>query len=167
MFCILILFYNYPFLPCITLFIVIGASDYFDGKLARKYHVETHIGAKLDVFSDFFFIFVACLSWAYLDLLPYWMVGVIILKFLEFLITSFISKKKTLSSFVFKFDPLGRGVAVAFYVLPVLILLPLYFYRAFYEQLINLICISITMSAISSSVFRIMSLNKTKKLRVK
>ena len=46
MLCTMILFYDYPLLPCAVLFLIIGASDYFDGKFARKYHVQTDIGAK-------------------------------------------------------------------------------------------------------------------------
>ena len=161
-FCMMVLMYDHPFLPCILLFIVIGASDYLDGKLAWKFQAQTDIGAKLDVAADFFFILMACLSWAYLNLFPVWMVGIILMKFIEFLITSAISKKK--SKTVFKFDPLGRIAAVLFYLLPVGVLLLLHYGSDSWQMLaLNLICIAITVLAVSSSFLRIGFLIKTRK----
>lgn len=164
MFCTMILFYDYPLLPCAVLFLIIGASDYLDGKLARKYHVQTDIGARLDVTSDFFFIITTCLSWSYLGFFPIWMMGIIILKFIEFLITSFISRKNGQGITIFRFDPLGKGVAVVFYLFPVFVLLLLYGCSSPFRGLIlNIICIIITSLAALSSIFRIISLVKIRK----
>lgn len=160
-FCIGVLHNPKPYFVCVILFLLIGASDHLDGKLARKYKVQTYIGAKLDVIADFFFILLSCLSLIYGGLFPKWMGLVIILKFLEFLVTSFLYKKGFKSTTVFLFDPIGRIVAVLFYLLPILTLLLLrYSPETLYEPILNLICISITITAVVSSTFRTASLIK-------
>ncbi len=73
MFRTMLLFKVNPFLPCITLFALIAVSDYLDGKLARKYDVQTGTGAVLDVMVDFFFIIAACASLSFRGLFPGWM----------------------------------------------------------------------------------------------
>ena len=46
------------------LFLVIALTDFFDGKLARYYNVQSRLGAVLDVTTDFFFIFTtACVMY--------------------------------------------------------------------------------------------------------
>lgn len=122
-FCAMVLLDANPFLPCAALFALIAVSDYLDGKLARKYGVQTGIGAMLDVMADFFFIIAACLSLSFRGLFPRWMLAVIIFKFLEFWITSTIFNRSDKNTTVFLFDPLGRIVAVLFYLLPILMLL--------------------------------------------
>ena len=40
------------YLLCLLLFILAGITDYFDGYLARKYNVESHLGEMLDPIAD-------------------------------------------------------------------------------------------------------------------
>ncbi len=165
-FCAVVLLGASPFLPCAALFILIAVTDYLDGKLARKFGVQTDIGAILDVSADFFFIIAACSSLALRGLFPYWMLGVILFKFLEFWITSAIFTSRKVTS-VFLFDPLGRLVAVLFYLLPVLtlLLLPLHLPTGALQTALMLVCAGITGLAAISSALRITSLAKGKQLQ--
>lgn len=163
-FCAVVLFAASPFLPCAALFVLIAASDYLDGKLARKFGVQTGIGAILVVTVDFFFIIGACSSLSLRGLFSCWMLGVILFKFVEFWITSAISRGRKNAS-VFLFDPLGRIVAALFYVLPVLTLLfPLCLPTFALQTILVLACAGITGLAAISSAFRIASLVKGKQL---
>lgn len=164
-FCAVALLDASPFLPCAALFVLIAASDYLDGKLARKFGVQTGIGAMLDVSADFFFIISACSSLAFRDLFPCWMLGVILFKFLEFWITSAIFTGRKFTP-VFLFDPLGRIVAVLFYLLPVLMLLLLLCLPAdALQTALMLVCAGITGLAAISSAIRIASLVKGEQLQ--
>ena len=162
-----LIFYNVvqhdanPFLPCTVLFILVAASDYFDGKLARKYGVQSGIGAILDVMADFFFIIMASLSLSFGGMFPHWMLGVIIFKFLEFWVTSVIFNRGSKNTSVFLFDPLGRIVAVLFYLLPILMLLFTLCLSADIHQIaLAIIYGGITSLALLSSTLRISSFIK-------
>lgn len=149
-----------PFLPCAALFVSIAASDYLDGKLARKFGVQSGVGAILDVMSDFLFIIAACASLSVSGLFPRWMLAVIIFKFAEFWITSAIFSRGSTNTFVFLFDPLGRSVAALFYLLPILtLLLPLGLPDAHRIALVT-VCVGTAGLAGLSSAWRIASLVK-------
>ncbi|MFL0196101.1 CDP-alcohol phosphatidyltransferase family protein [Clostridium sp. WILCCON 0269] len=158
MFCAVVLFDASPFLPCAVLFVLIAASDYLDGKLARKFGVQTSAGAIMDVMVDFFFIVMACLSLSFRSLFPRWMLTVIICKFLEFLITSIIFNidRDDKNTIVFLFDPLGRMVVVLFYLLPILmLLLPLCLSDVAHQSALIVVCTGIAGLAALSSIWRI------------
>lgn len=162
-FCATVLLDTSPFLPCAVLFALIAVSDYLDGKLARKYGVQTGIGAKLDVMADFFFIITASLSVFFRGLFPRWMLVIILFKFLEFWITSAIFNRSGKSITVFLFDPLGRIVAVLFYLLPILILLIQFCLSVVAYQTVFVIvtvCAGIAGLAVLSSIWRITSFVK-------
>ena len=164
LFCGEVLHNSKSYFVCTILFVLIAASDYLDGKLARKYGLQSRIGAKLDVIADVFFILSSCLSLLYMGLIPDWIVFIIILKFLEFLITSEICQKGIKCATIFLFDPIGRIAAVLFYLLPIIVLLLLPCCSAtLHELLIILLCTGITILAAVSSTFRITSLIKLKK----
>ena len=160
LFCILVLQKPDSYFTCIILFVLIAASDYLDGKLARKYGVQTRTGAKLDVIADFFFIISSCSALCFRSLLPLWMVLVMILKFSEFLITSEIARKSSKGVKVFLFDPIGRLAAVLFYLLPLLALLQSYIPSHLRPHVIAAVCGVISVLAALSSLLRLMSLMK-------
>lgn len=60
-------------------------SDYLDGYLARKYNLKSGFGALLDPLADKILILSVFISFVQLDLVPTWMVVIIITR--EFLIT--------------------------------------------------------------------------------
>lgn len=155
LFCAVLYLSNKPFLLCYVLFFIIAATDFWDGKLARYFGVQTRFGAMLDVVSDFFFILTAIGSLYHLGILPLWMIAVISFKVVEFWITSYLLVGKK-SNQVFRFDKIGKAAAILCYILPVGVLfLWTTFPDLVFRRLINIICILIFLMIVISSVQRI------------
>ncbi|MEY8001271.1 CDP-alcohol phosphatidyltransferase family protein [Clostridium sp. Mt-5] len=122
-FCAILFSDNYKITLGSILFAIIAMTDFFDGKMARKFKAQTKLGAVFDVVSDFFFIITTSCSLYFQGLFPFGMLVIIILKFLEFWITSFLSASNEKNEKVFIFDTIGRAVAISFYLLPMIILI--------------------------------------------
>ena len=131
--------YNIGYL--ILIFILTAFSDYFDGKLAAKYNLNTYDGAKLDVICDFIFIVFSTVAVILIDLIPFWFIFVIILKLIEFFITS--------PGDDFNYERLGHIVALMFYAYPIVALL------IHVESINTAVAVFITICALTSSVSRI------------
>jgi len=71
----------------LSVFIIACLTDYWDGVLARKYNQITPLGQLLDPIADKVLIFGAFLSFVDLDVIPAWMVIVMLAR--EILITGF------------------------------------------------------------------------------
>ncbi len=69
----------------LVIFGVASLTDLFDGLLARRWHQETALGALLDPIADKILVLAAFLSFVELELIPAWMVVLIVSR--EFLIT--------------------------------------------------------------------------------
>ncbi len=69
----------------LVIFTVASLTDYYDGKLARKLGVVSKFGAFLDPLADKILIMGAFISFVSLELIPAWMVIVILAR--EFMIT--------------------------------------------------------------------------------
>ena len=137
-----IVLFNLNRLHLLIVFILCAISDFVDGKLAKKYNLESDFGAKLDVMSDFIFIIASTLSLVLIDLMPFWFLFAIAIKLLEFFMTSHFHEG-------LYYDRFGHGVALMFYILPIV--------GVFVNsRLINeVLCIFVTLCALISSILRI------------
>ncbi len=108
------------FINLIVIFMAICLSDFADGRIARKTHCTSVTGAKLDVMADLFFIVASNITLISLRILPIWFLGFILLKFIEFLVTSsfILRTEDVLNKNTFVFDNIGRIVSAMFFVVP-------------------------------------------------
>ena len=135
---------NIPYL--LIIFTLMAISDILDGKLARKHNLQSNNGAKFDVICDFLFIILATSSLVLTGLIPFWFLFVIILKLIEFFVTSGIKE--------LKFDRFGRDVALMFYAFPIAAVL------INSKDIILVLSIFITVCAAMSSIIRIKNMKE-------
>ncbi|ANS77792.1 CDP-diacylglycerol--glycerol-3-phosphate 3-phosphatidyltransferase [Serinicoccus hydrothermalis] len=57
--------------------VVAGASDFADGKIARHYGITSRLGQVLDPVADRLYIAATVLGLAAVDVIPWWLVGVL------------------------------------------------------------------------------------------
>ena len=130
----------------LLIFILTTFSDYFDGKIAIKYKLNTNEGAKLDVICDFIFIILSTFAVIMRNIIPFWFLFIIIFKLVEFFS---ISSRNDLY-----YEKFGHIVALMFYVYPIVALL-------IHSEMINtFLAIFITVCAVISSISRIRNVIK-------
>lgn len=132
----------------ISLIIIFGLtvlSDILDGFWARKHDLASPNGARIDVIFDFLFIFFSTLSLVLIDLVPFWFLFIIILKILEFFITS--------GRDGLKYEKFGTFVALMFYALPIVVIL------INSKNITLILSLIITICAVASSVLRIKNMS--------
>jgi len=79
---IIFLFYEHPYaqLWALLVFIVASVTDAFDGYYARKHNLVTESGRFLDPLADKILVTSAFISFAYMGIIEYWMVALIIFR---------------------------------------------------------------------------------------
>jgi len=75
----------WAFLSSTVVFFLASITDFFDGYLARRYHVVSPLGVFLDLTADKVFVSAILVAFVQLGLVPAWMVVIIIAR--EFLVT--------------------------------------------------------------------------------
>jgi cardiolipin synthase len=55
-----------------------GASDYLDGKIARRFGMESRLGQLLDPFADRLYIATTLFGLAWREVIPWWLVAVLV-----------------------------------------------------------------------------------------
>lgn len=72
---------NFPAqLASIIIFVIASLTDFIDGRLARKNHQVTKLGAFLDPLADKMLVNLTFLALVAMDLMPLWMFGVILIR---------------------------------------------------------------------------------------
>jgi len=118
----LFLFLNDYLLLSIVIFAIAIFTDVLDGYLARKLDAKSSTGAYLDIFADFFLVLTAFIAFVYNGMYPYWVLILIILVFLQFLLTS---KFKILV-----YDPVGKYYgSFLFGIILITLVAPVYIYQ--------------------------------------
>ena len=70
------------------IFVFAVATDALDGYVSRKLDVASSMGAYFDVVADFILILSGFSGFVFIGLYPFWLIIIIILMFLQFIITS-------------------------------------------------------------------------------
>ena len=93
---------------CLGLLAFCAATDLFDGYLARKLKVTSRFGAYYDATTDFILMFgIFAFFYSFGDY-PIWLLLIIATAFIQFIATSFYTKKL--------YDPVGRYLGSALYI---------------------------------------------------
>lgn len=108
-------------IAAILVFLFGVITDAFDGYSARKLGVTSDYGAYFDIIADFILVLVAFLTFIIIEIYPYWLLLLIVLVFLQFILTSKLK--------VLVYDPVGKYYgAFLFAVIFVTLVCPPSFY---------------------------------------
>ena len=140
--------------PIIITFIIF-LTDFLDGKIARAYKNAGTLGATFDVLADLFYIVTSYMLLWNLHILPLWFLFIILVNFLEFVVTSYIIKNNYNTKLTFTFDLVGRLVAVIFYIPPIFSYVSNQLMSNSYSELINAIIYITTVLIFISALYRI------------
>jgi phosphatidylglycerophosphate synthase len=93
---------------CLSLLAFCAASDFSDGYLARKINVTSRFGAYYDAATDFILMIgIFSIFYAY-GYYPFWLLILIAASFVQFVATSYYTKKL--------YDPIGKYLGSALYI---------------------------------------------------
>lgn len=136
------------------LFILIIISDYLDGYVARKFKSTSIIGGKLDIIADSFYTLSSIFLLASLKVVPLWFPMLLVIKLLEFTLTSKITNSSS-GSFIPLFDSFGKiGACITMTIPGVVCLKPLPFnFENIIVFLTYLVTIFFLISLINRSAF--------------
>lgn len=67
-------------LAAVILLVIFGGTDWLDGFLARRLKQRSPLGAKLDPVADRLYIVVAVLALAIRDIVPWWLLAILVLR---------------------------------------------------------------------------------------
>ncbi|GMO27070.1 MAG: CDP-alcohol phosphatidyltransferase family protein [Termitinemataceae bacterium] len=137
----------------ILVFAAILISDVADGYLARRLKCTSNVGARLDIIADTLYILSFLTAFAYFNIIPIWFIIIMVLKLMEFILTSKIIKNKQKSKNIVFFDKIGK-ISVS-----IVMLLPgIFAFRCIiidYKTIMNIIIYIITVALILSFINRI------------
>jgi len=68
------------YMPALILFVIAGVTDSLDGWLARQFNWQSYLGEILDPLADKLLLVSSYIAFAWLTLLPWWLVVCVILR---------------------------------------------------------------------------------------
>jgi CDP-diacylglycerol--glycerol-3-phosphate 3-phosphatidyltransferase len=139
--------FDFNTINLVLIFALAILSDILDGHFTRKYDLSSAKGSEIDVICDFIFILSTTLALVFRDIIPFWFLFIIILKLIEFFMTS--------GSDGLKYDRFGTFVAYMFYAFPIIAI----FIDS--KNIIFTLTVFITACAIASSILRIRDMKRT------
>ena len=77
---IIYLLLDHQYQQTLVLFVIAGVSDGVDGFLAKHYGWQTWLGGVLDPLADKFLLLSCFIALAWMDLLPWWLVVLVLLR---------------------------------------------------------------------------------------
>ncbi|HML04444.1 MAG TPA: CDP-alcohol phosphatidyltransferase family protein [Methanobacterium sp.] len=126
----------------IAIFLLAIISDALDGYIARKLGISSDSGAYLDIIADFFLVLISFLAFIISGIYPYWLLLLIILVFLQFILTSKFN--------VLIYDPVGKYYGAFLFAI---ILITLVSPNIYYNILLIIIVLFTIISLISRYLF--------------
>ena len=77
----------------LVLLFLAGLTDYLDGKIARKYNLVSRVGQLLDPVADRLYIVSTLLGLAWRQIIPWWLVGVLLARELFMGVVVLVAKR--------------------------------------------------------------------------
>ena len=123
------------FLPALGLFAIMGVSDGLDGFLAKRYGWKTQLGEYLDPLADKTMLVSAYITLGYMNLIPVWLVFLIIVREVIILTGAiayhFMTHRLRMApSMISKFNTLAQIILVLAVVLDQILSLPVLVMKA-------------------------------------
>lgn len=109
---------QHNYMPAFILFVIAGVTDSLDGWLAKRFHWQSELGAILDPLADKLLLVSSYVTFAWLELLPMWLVAAVILRdviivFGGVLYRIFFGKVAIAPTYISKLNTLMQIVLVA------------------------------------------------------
>lgn len=115
----------------LVIYVICELTDFFDGYIARKYHMVTDLGKVLDPFSDVLIRMTYFLCFASVGLMPVWAFAIILYREFGILFVRMLSMKKGI---VLAANGWGKGKAVLYAVSAIAALLLVFVDRLFWSS---------------------------------
>ena len=139
----------------LTILFLIILTDFIDGKIARKFCIQSKIGSILDPYCDLFFVLCTSILFNIYHLVSITYTLILIFKFIEFNVTSYYAGMSS-HKIPFMFDSIGRVVSALYQSVPFVVVIPfLYNYCRIYIMFL-------IVGTLISSVLRISNLIRSK-----
>lgn len=135
---------------CIYSFAVI--TDAIDGYLARILDSSTSLGAYIDITADLILIFTGFMAFTLNGIYPYWILILIIIMFLQFIITSRFK--------VPVYDPIGKYYGAFLFLVIFITLISDIFHNSFLNYILLILIVIFTIISLISRLFFILKRKK-------
>ena len=137
----------------ITIFIYL--SDFFDGRVARRLNICTRLGSILDVYADLFYILSCLILFNYMKIIPIYFTIVVIFKFVEFNLTTYIINRYRIEGKDKYFsDIIGKMTSIGYYSIPFLIIIMMIYNDLKCNKILDLTMLVLTFTSILSTIIR-------------